>query len=164
MDMALAAKAMGLELFSPDEERSAVVTAILTPEGVDARELVLALPLAGETRPFTPTSIVEPGAPAVARALANSLSRITLDDAVSLLTLPRTLEGTNGEEIVVSNGRYGPFLQLGHAAVDAGESEHYHPARAHRWPRREQRAAQPARRLPVLRRRRRQEDPLAVRG
>jgi aspartate aminotransferase-like enzyme len=37
------AKAMGLELFSPDEERSAVVTAILTPEGVDARELVLAL-------------------------------------------------------------------------------------------------------------------------
>jgi serine---pyruvate transaminase len=37
------AKAMGLELFSPDEERSAVVTAILTPEGVNARELVLAL-------------------------------------------------------------------------------------------------------------------------
>jgi aspartate aminotransferase-like enzyme len=36
-------KAMGLELFSPDEERSAVVTAILTPEGIDARELVLAL-------------------------------------------------------------------------------------------------------------------------
>lgn len=36
-------KAMGLELFSPDEERSAVVTAIFTPEGVDARELVLAL-------------------------------------------------------------------------------------------------------------------------
>jgi aspartate aminotransferase-like enzyme len=37
------AKAMGLELFSPDEERSAIVTAILTPEGVDAREIVLAL-------------------------------------------------------------------------------------------------------------------------
>jgi serine---pyruvate transaminase len=36
-------KAMGLELFSPDEERSAIVTAILTPKGVDARELVLAL-------------------------------------------------------------------------------------------------------------------------
>ena len=36
-------KAMGLELFSPDEERSAVVTAILTPPGVDARELVFAL-------------------------------------------------------------------------------------------------------------------------
>jgi serine---pyruvate transaminase len=37
------AKAMGLELFSPDEERSAVVTAILTPDDADARELVLAL-------------------------------------------------------------------------------------------------------------------------
>jgi aspartate aminotransferase-like enzyme len=37
------AKAMGLELYSPDEERSAVVTAILTPAGVEARELVLAL-------------------------------------------------------------------------------------------------------------------------
>jgi aspartate aminotransferase-like enzyme len=37
------AKAMGLALFSPDEERSAVVTAILTPDGVDARELVLEL-------------------------------------------------------------------------------------------------------------------------
>lgn len=37
------AKAMGLTLFSPDEERSAVVTAILTPDGVDARELVLEL-------------------------------------------------------------------------------------------------------------------------
>ncbi len=34
---------MGLELFSPDEERSAVVTAILTPDGVDAKELVLEL-------------------------------------------------------------------------------------------------------------------------
>jgi serine---pyruvate transaminase len=37
------AKAMGLELYSPDEERSAVVTAILAPEGVDAKELVLEL-------------------------------------------------------------------------------------------------------------------------
>jgi aspartate aminotransferase-like enzyme len=37
------AKAMGLELFSPDEERSAVVTAILTPDGIDAKALVLEL-------------------------------------------------------------------------------------------------------------------------
>jgi aspartate aminotransferase-like enzyme len=36
-------KAMGLELYSPDEDRSAVLTAILTPEGVDAVELRLAL-------------------------------------------------------------------------------------------------------------------------
>jgi aspartate aminotransferase-like enzyme len=37
------AKAMGLELFSPDEERSAVVTAMRTPEGVDATRVVASL-------------------------------------------------------------------------------------------------------------------------
>ncbi|HEX6664090.1 MAG TPA: alanine--glyoxylate aminotransferase family protein [Gaiellaceae bacterium] len=37
------AKAMGLELFSPDEERSAVVTAIRSPDGVDGTEVVSAL-------------------------------------------------------------------------------------------------------------------------
>jgi aspartate aminotransferase-like enzyme len=36
-------KAMGLELFSPDDERSAVVTAIRVPDGVDSGELVLTL-------------------------------------------------------------------------------------------------------------------------
>jgi serine---pyruvate transaminase len=36
-------KAMGLELYSPDDDRSAVLTAVLTPEGVDAVELRLAL-------------------------------------------------------------------------------------------------------------------------
>jgi aspartate aminotransferase-like enzyme len=36
-------KAMGLELFSPDEERSAVVTAVYAPDGVDADELVKVL-------------------------------------------------------------------------------------------------------------------------
>ena len=34
---------MGLELFSPDEERSAVVTAIRAPDGVDATEIVKTL-------------------------------------------------------------------------------------------------------------------------
>lgn len=37
------AKAMGLELFSPDDDRSAVVTAIKAPEGIDSSALVLAL-------------------------------------------------------------------------------------------------------------------------
>ncbi len=37
------AKAMGLELFSPDEDRSAVVTAIRAPDGIDATELVAGL-------------------------------------------------------------------------------------------------------------------------
>jgi len=37
------AKAMGLELFSPDEDRSAVVTAIRAPAGVDSTEILLEL-------------------------------------------------------------------------------------------------------------------------
>jgi aspartate aminotransferase-like enzyme len=36
-------KTMGLELYSPDDDRSAVLTAVLTPDGVDAVELRLAL-------------------------------------------------------------------------------------------------------------------------
>jgi serine---pyruvate transaminase len=36
-------KAMGLELFSPDDDSSAVVTAVSMPEGLDAGELVLSL-------------------------------------------------------------------------------------------------------------------------
>jgi aspartate aminotransferase-like enzyme len=36
-------KAMGLELFSPDDDSSAVVTAVRVPEGVDGGALVLAL-------------------------------------------------------------------------------------------------------------------------
>jgi aspartate aminotransferase-like enzyme len=34
---------MGLELFSPDDDSSAVVTAIRAPDGIDATELVLGL-------------------------------------------------------------------------------------------------------------------------
>ena len=38
---------------------------------------------------------------------------VTLEDAVELLSLPRSLEGSDGEEIVVANGRYGPFVKKG---------------------------------------------------
>jgi serine---pyruvate transaminase len=36
-------KAMGLELFSPDDDRSAVVTAVVAPDGIDSSELVQTL-------------------------------------------------------------------------------------------------------------------------
>jgi predicted extracellular nuclease len=65
-------------------------------------EIVLALPLEGESRPFTGTAIDEPGAPANARTLANTLRRITLDDAVAAQN-PATLRHPNGGAFSLSN-------------------------------------------------------------
>ena len=65
-------------------------------------EMVLALPLDGETRPFTGTAIDEPGAPANARTLANSLRRITLDDNQSAQN-PPVLRHPNGQDFSLSN-------------------------------------------------------------
>jgi DNA topoisomerase-1 len=56
----------------------------------------------------------EDGKPRTASLFSSmSLDTITLDEAVELLTLPRVLEGSDGEEILVSNGRYGPFVKKG---------------------------------------------------
>jgi DNA topoisomerase I len=38
---------------------------------------------------------------------------VTLDEALRLLTLPRTLDAPDGEQILVSNGRYGPYVKKG---------------------------------------------------
>ena len=65
-------------------------------------EIVLALPLAGESRPFTGTAIDEPGAAANARTLANSLRRITLDDATSAQN-PAVLRHPNGTAFSLAN-------------------------------------------------------------
>ena len=59
-------------------------------------EIVLALPLSGEPRPFSGTALDEPGAAANARTLANSLRRITLDDAQSTQN-PPVLRHPNGD-------------------------------------------------------------------
>jgi DNA topoisomerase-1 len=42
-----------------------------------------------------------------------SLDEITLDDAVRLLTLPRTLGQLEGEDVTAQNGRYGPYIKKG---------------------------------------------------
>lgn len=65
-------------------------------------EIVLALPLPGETRPFTGTAVDEPGAPANARTLANSLRRITLDDVNSAQN-PVVLRHPNGNPFSLTN-------------------------------------------------------------
>ncbi len=56
----------------------------------------------------------EDGKPRTASLFSSmSLETLTLDDAMRLLTLPRTLKSADGEEILVSNGRYGPFVKKG---------------------------------------------------
>jgi DNA topoisomerase-1 len=42
-----------------------------------------------------------------------SLDSITLDEALRLLTLPRTLGVLDGEEVTAQNGRYGPYVKKG---------------------------------------------------
>jgi DNA topoisomerase I len=41
------------------------------------------------------------------------LDSVTLDDAIRLLSLPRTLGEVNGEPVTVQNGRYGPYVKRG---------------------------------------------------
>jgi DNA topoisomerase-1 len=41
------------------------------------------------------------------------LDSVTLDDALRLLTLPRTLGEVDGEPVTVQNGRYGPYVKKG---------------------------------------------------
>ena len=54
---------------------------------------------------------VEPFGPVSTVMSYDSLDEaVTLDDAVKLLTLPRALTASDGEEIMVANGRYGPYV------------------------------------------------------
>ena len=42
-----------------------------------------------------------------------ALDTVTLDDALRLLSLPRTLGELDGEAVTVQNGRYGPYVKKG---------------------------------------------------
>lgn len=65
-------------------------------------EIVLAKPLAGESRPYTPTAIDGPGPAADDRAAANLLSRITLDDGLSVQN-PEFVRHPNGFAFDLTN-------------------------------------------------------------
>ena len=65
-------------------------------------EMVLGLPLPGESRHFTPTSVVEPGAPAQARFAEYLVRRITLDDGLGVQN-PNVTRHPNGQPFSLTN-------------------------------------------------------------
>jgi predicted extracellular nuclease len=65
-------------------------------------ELVLGQPLAGESRPFTPTLVEEPGLSALARLTANLERRITLDDGLNVQN-PPSIRHPNGSAFSLAN-------------------------------------------------------------
>jgi DNA topoisomerase I len=73
---------------------------------------------AGRFGPYV-TEVLEDGAQATAKPRTASLLKsmdldsVTLDDALRLLTLPRTLGELDGETVTVQNGRYGPYVKRG---------------------------------------------------
>ena len=71
---------------------------------------------AGRFGPYV-TEVLPEGAkdkPRTASLLKSmDLDTVTLDDAVRLLSLPRTLGDVDGEPVTVQNGRYGPYVKRG---------------------------------------------------
>ena len=87
---------------------------------------VASLEAAGETPTKGRKKKAEAPKPRTASLFASmTVDTVTLDEALSLLTLPRPLgiDEATGEEVVAQNGRYGPYLKKGVDSRSIGSEE-----------------------------------------
>jgi DNA topoisomerase-1 len=109
---------------APDELTPELATELLNRPsgdkvlGTDPETGTTIIAKAGRFGPYVTEQLAE-NAPASAKPRTASLLKsmdldsVTLDDALRLLTLPRTLGELDGEPVTVQNGRYGPYVKKG---------------------------------------------------